>query len=461
LSQALYGRLPVLLQNAACTLAGWQRSRSRFNRYFHRTLSAWQANLSGSVEPLHALQLERLSHILRIARERVPYYQEQSLEPLPADASLPEVLAALPVLPKEVVRERPEAFRAEGFRERSLLRGKTSGTTSSAIPLWYTPESMVEEWVTVWRQRCSVGVGLRDPHWTFAGNPVVPFQQEHPPFWRHNLANAQVLFSVYHLAPRFLAHYVEAMQRLRARYVVGYPSALHLLARALLDAGRPLAPGRLLAVFSASESVLAYQREAIEAAFGAPLFDRYGSAEFATSMTACAFGNLHVDMEFGIVEVEVEEADEEGEWERGPLLVTGLSNEAMPFIRYRIGDVGTRLRKPCPCGRPGDVFRDVDGRIEDYVQTPDGRWIGRLDHVFKGLRDVAEAQVLQREAGRIEVTVVPGRSWGPASPEAVRKAFAQRLGPDMGVEIRLAQRIEREKNGKFRAVRSLVGGRLA
>ena len=63
----------------------------------------------------------------------------------------------------------------------------------------------------------------------------------------------------------------------------------------------------------------------------------------------------------------------EDEYETGPLLITGLGQEATPLFRYRIGDVGTRSKKPCACGRSGDVFLEVDGRVEDYVLTPDGR----------------------------------------------------------------------------------------
>jgi phenylacetate-CoA ligase len=173
-------------------------------------------------------------------------------------------------------------------------------------------------------------------------------------------------------------------------------------------------------------------------------------------MTACPEQRLHVDMEFCIVEVEaVEETDA---WVRGPLLVTGLGNDAVGFLRYRIGDVGTRLRRPCACGRPGDVFADVDGRIEDYVVTPDGRRIGRLDHIFKEQLDVAEAQILQESREAIEVRVVPRASWSQGSARTLRKEICARLGDEIGVELRLVDAIDREPNGKFRAVKSRVGG---
>jgi phenylacetate-CoA ligase len=223
----------------------------------------------------------------------------------------------------------------------------------------------------------------------------------------------------------------------------------------MLDQGRPLAQGRLRACFTSSESLLAFQREEIERAFGARVFDRYGVSEFCVSMTECAERRLHVDMEFGIVEVEATE--ETDEWVRGPLLVTGFANEATPLLRYRVGDVGTRSKHPCPCGRAGDVFLDVDGRIEDYVQTPDGRLIGRLDHVFKEQLDVAEAQVLQETSAAIEVLVVRRATYDAASERALLKEFRSRLGEDIAIALRYVDAIPREHNGKLRAVKSAVG----
>ena len=248
---------------------------------------------------------------------------------------------------------------------------------------------------------------------------------------------------------------MSAVHEIPARFVQGYASGMHLVARAMLEEGRPLPPGRLVACFTSSESLLAFQREAIEAAFGAPVHDRYGVSEFNVSMTQCAERNLHVDMEYGIVEVEVRE--ETADWERGPLRVTGFANPATPLLRYGVGDVGTRSKRPCPCGRQGDVFLDVDGRIEDYVVTPDGRQVGRLDHIFKEQLDVAEAQVLQEDTSALEIRVVRRPSFSEASERSLRKEFRARLGEEIALEFRYVDSIPREPNGKLRAVKSAVG----
>ena len=172
-------------------------------------------------------------------------------------------------------------------------------------------------------------------------------------------------------------------------------------------------------------------------------------------MTQCEEDRLHVDMEFCIVEVEATEETED--YETGPLLITGLSHTATPMFRYRIGDVGTRAKRPCPCGRPGDSFLEVDGRIEDYVLTPDGRLVGRMDHVFKEQLAVAEAQILQKDPSEIEVLIVPRDSYNDTSERSVIREIRSRLGPEIGIRLRLVNEIAREPNGKFRAVKSAVG----
>jgi phenylacetate-CoA ligase len=454
---SVYARLPASAQNLACTWAGYRRSRARFTPHFHRALADLERTVSAPLHELHQIQWRRLARLVEHARRNVPYYARLA-PPVPAGdphESIRATLAASDPLEKQTYRNRVDDLLARNLDRRTLIRGKTSGTTGTALPLWYTREALAEEFATFWRGRRAAGVNLFDANLTFNGQTIVPFDQTHPPFWRTNYWNRQKLFSLYHCTADNLGHYVDEIHRSRAVFVQGYPSAMHLVARAILDADRPLPADRLRACFTSSESLLAFQRDAIERAFGAPVYDRYGVSEFCVSMTQCAQRRLHVDMEFGIVEVEVEEETED--WVRGPLLVTGFANNATPLLRYRVGDVGTRAKQPCPCGRAGDVFLDVDGRIEDYVQTPDGRLVGRLDHIFKEQLDVAEAQVLQQTPAALEVLVVRRPEYDAASEQSLLKEFRSRLGDEIAIELRYVDTIAREPNGKFRAVKSAVG----
>ena len=457
LYSTIYPRLPVIGQNAACTVGGWIRFRSRFSDHFQKTVSSWEKSIHLPLEGLREIQRQRLTRSINIARENVPYYRD--LPPASTkkdpDEAIRETLKNIRPLEKRAYRDQPRAFISRTVPRHRLHRGQTSGTTGTALPLWYSPETLAEEYATVWRMRRRVGLDIRDAQLSFAGQMIVPFVQMRPPFWRVNAYTGQTLFSIYHMTPKNLRSYVDAVHARQARYVQGYPSSIHLVALAMLEANRPLPKHRLTAIFTSSESLLAFQRETIERAFGAPILDRYGVSEFAVSMTECEEGRLHVDMEFCIVEVEITE--ETDEYETGPLLITGLAHDATPLFRYRIGDVGTRAKQPCPCGRLGDSFFEVDGRIEDYVLTPDGRLVGRMDHVFKEQLDVAEAQILQRNQDSIDVLIVPRAQYNEASERSVIKEIRSRLGYDIEIRIELVNSIAREPNGKFRAVKSEVG----
>ena len=458
LYDTIYPHLPIYAQNLACSAGGFIRYRTRHTAHFHKVLAEWEKTVHYSIDQLHEIQRHRLDNLLNRARRCVPYYRDLEPPSTARDAALAmsQTLASIPPLEKRFYRDQPEAFFARDVEKRRLLRGRTSGTTGTALPLWYSRETLAEEYATVWRLRRSCGVeGPSVENLTFTGNMTVPFGQEQQPFWRYNAYMRQHLFSIYHMTPTNLKSYVDKIHSVPARYVQGYPSSIHLVARALLEAERPVERGKLRAIFTSSESLLAFQRETIEKAFGAPIRDRYGVSEFGASMTECAEGRLHVDMEYCIVEVEVTE--ETDEYETGPLLITGLGQEATPLFRYRIGDVGTRSKKPCACGRSGDVFLEVDGRVEDYVLTPDGRLVGRLDHVFKQQLEVAEAQILQDDKNSIDVFIIPRENYTDLSARRLLREIRSRLGDQIEIRIRSVTSIPREPNGKFRAVKSSVG----
>jgi phenylacetate-CoA ligase len=453
----VYEALPVFAQNVANSVAGYWVARTRFSGEFDRTLAAWERSAAGPLLHLRAEQRERLDRIVRHARQHVPYYRDlappsQKYDPEEAIAA---TLATIKPLEKSVYRERWREFLATNVPPHRRVRISTSGTTGTALRLFATPERIAESFAAVWRQRRTFGANVTDPNITFNGRMIVPVRQRKPPFWRRNAWAGQTLFSVFHLSPANMPAYIQAVHETPARYAQGYPSALHLVARAMLEQKRPLPIGRLVAVFTSSESLLDFHRDVIAEAFGAPVRDHYACSELAVSMGACAEDRLHVDMEYCIVEVEPTE--ETAEWVRGPLLVTGLGNEAVPFLRYRIGDVGTRAKTPCPCGRPGDTFFSIEGRVEDYVTTPDGRLVGRLDHVFKQLISVAEAQIVQDRPDRIRVFVVPSPDWRDGSEALLIQEIRKRLGDEIAISVERTEAIPREPNGKFRAVKSFLG----
>ncbi|MEZ4334981.1 MAG: hypothetical protein R3F35_24750, partial [Myxococcota bacterium] len=137
---ALYAALPIPLQNLACTWAGWQRARARFSPHFHRRLAEWIESGRSSEARLLEIQQQRLIQLVERARRFVPHYRKHAI-PEPRHDSDPNrgidtILAAFPVLEKADYRAAPESFIAGDIPRERLIKGKTSGTTGSALPLW-------------------------------------------------------------------------------------------------------------------------------------------------------------------------------------------------------------------------------------------------------------------------------------------------------------------------------------
>jgi phenylacetate-CoA ligase len=290
-----------------------------------------------------------------------------------------------------------------------------------------------------WRHRGWAGLPFAARGAYVAGHPVVSPGRRKPPFWVHDPAENRLLLSSYHISDETAPSYLHALEKFAPDFIHGYPSSLHLLALAALRHGSEVRPK---AVFTASETLLAAQRSTIERAFGAKVFNWYGQTELTCNIVECERGRLHVRTDYGFLEV----------LDDGSMVCTGFNNLAMPMIRYRTGDRIRMGKGECECGRPFPVVDEIEGRIEDYVSTPEGYLVGRLDHLFKGADGVREAQIIQREQSTLILRVVREETYSMASEEHIREEARKRLGPLMRIAFEYPTHIERGAGGKFRFV---------
>jgi phenylacetate-CoA ligase len=98
----------------------------------------------------------------------------------------------------------------------------------------------------------------------------------------------------------------------------------------------------------------------------------------------------------------------------------------------------------------------IDGRLEDYVVLKNGARIGRMDHVFKDLVRIREAQIYQRTPGVLIVRVVRGNDYGEADEGRIREEFRRRVGDQAEIVIEYRERLERSRTGKLRLVVSEI-----
>jgi phenylacetate-CoA ligase len=255
--------------------------------------------------------------------------------------------------------------------------------------------------------------------------------------------------SSYHLSPEYLSYYVQALRDFRGDYLEGYPSSVYAIAQYILE--NKLAPVSFKACFATAETLYDHQRQAIYEAFGCKTFNQYGCGEMAVFAAECEQGGMHLSPEIGIVEVVDDNNNPVAPGQTGHLICTSLINRVQPFIRYRIGDIGSLKTGSCPCGRPLPLLGQIEGRVDDVLVTPDGRRIGRLDPVFKGTRGILEAQVVQDDLNTFRVRIVPSANYKDSDGQNILNNLAQRLGKVI-IHIELVPYIERTSAGKFKAV---------
>jgi phenylacetate-CoA ligase len=121
-----------------------------------------------------------------------------------------------------------------------------------------------------------------------------------------------------------------------------------------------------------------------------------------------------------------------------------------------VQDIVSLSDRPCPCGRPGRILTNIDGRKEDYIVLASGARLGRLDHVFKDMVHIREAQLYQERPGELTVRIVPGERYSAAEEERLRRELIMRVGVDTLLSIEYVGRLERSSTGKLRFVVSHV-----
>lgn len=455
IASKIYERLPIAGQHAAATLQGALYYRTRYAGAFHPQLAWLRANEFSPAATLRELQDRELRRMLKLAFETVPYYRKLARD-LPFDCSeirTASDLKRLPLTSKDDVRRQPEAFLSDRHRGRKdLIPWNTSGTTGTPLTLRYAPEAVQKLHAFVELYREQAGVGRRVRRGQFTGKVLVPPSQSEQVkvFWRFDWANQALLLSTMHMRPENLPYYAEAIRRFRPQYLSGYPSSMYVLAQYYDESGRP-AP-RLRAALTSAETVLAQQRETIERVFGGRLYDQYGQTEMQSFWYECSAGGMHAHPLAGVTELLDEDGTPASEGDFGEVVLTGLVNEAMPLIRYRVGDRARAANQPCGCGRHMPVIAEIDGRLEDYVYTEERGLVGRLDPAFKGVCHIVESQIVQESLDLLRVHYVPAPEFALSDLSLLEENLRARVGRSIAIEFLRTDHIPRTANGKFRAV---------
>jgi phenylacetate-CoA ligase len=400
-------------------------------------------------------QNERLRKLATAALEGTEYYRQlfdSQVSPA-SEIDLNNFTSVFPILDKATIKDNPSAFYNNTFRKKNTTILNTSGTTGTPLDVLATKQSVRENYAFFNVFLRSIGVNEFQRSATFAGRLVVPESSKTAPYWRKNYAMNTLLCSSYHLSVNTIPLYIKALEDWQPIYIDSYPSAIYEMA-AFINANQVEHRIRLKAVVTSSETLGVHQREAIEKAFQCSVFDQYGCAEMAVMAYQQKDGRYFIPPQYAIAEVLDDNDKPVSPGESGHLVCTGLLNQAMPLIRYRIGDI-VKTSKEQMDGYPFITFLDsIEGRNDDVIITSSGFRVGRLDPVFKGVTGISETQIVQKSDTSIEVNLVISNDYTIDTEHQIRQALQDRLGATIQIKFEYLEHIPREQNGKFKAVKS-------
>lgn len=156
--------------------------------------------------------------------------------------------------------------------------------------------------------------------------------------------------------------------------------------------------------------------------FGCGVFDEYSTEELTRVAAQCQAGTYHLFEDVAHVEILPTDGDRPlAPGQRGEVAGTYLHNFAMPFIRYRQGDLAVVSEECCACGRTFRGLRELGGRKLDQFVLPSGRVLTSgflLDASYSFLfdvgADIAAFTMVQEELDFVRILIVPGRRWTPS-----------------------------------------------
>ncbi len=403
---------------------------------------------------LDELQLKLLRKLLRHCYATIPYYRHR-MDDLGLKAESVERLEdvnVLPILTKQDVLDAGAEMVSSKYPKRLRHTAHTGGTTGTPLALERDLFSIGNEHAFVRRQYDWAGIRMSDRCAYLTGRLVAePDQTDH--LYAYDPFMKELVLSTYHLSCQTARDYAQVMQAYKVKALVGYPSAVHLLAQVCRDSGPRL---RLSAVLTSSEVLTDSMRETIEAAFGCRVFDFYGNAERVCYIHMCEAGSYHIIPEYGLTELV---PVDDGGTNRCRIVATGFWSLAMPLIRYDPGDIVVKANRSCTCGRAFPVVEQIVGRQTDGIATPSGRRFGAaiLTHLLYGTRNIVESQIIQDALDHVTIEYVPDRGFSDDDLHAFRGLIDKHLPTELTVEFKKVDAVERTTSGKVRPVVSRIG----
>lgn len=429
-----------------------------------RMLPGQQRALHASLDELLERRDRNLRETVMHAAAHVPFYRElfarQGIDPL--DIRGPADLALLPTVSRADLLDAPERFRAESEHGRDGVMLRSSGTTGQPLDLFHDRRSVLANVAYGERERAIethfVGKRLR-----YTRLHLTSDYEENVDRVRGLAARASYrpFRPRYRRASSYRDHatVVDAIDEIRPDVLMAAGSLLEGFFRVAAARRRPRhLPSVILYTW---DHLTPDGRRLIEETFGIPVISRYSAMESLKIGFVCEERRgFHLHEDLCHVEVRRGDGNPAPAGETGELVLSNLVNRGSVLLNYRIGDLGAITEEPCTCGRTTRRLAELEGRVNDLVELPDGRLVGvyGISAAVTGVPNVLRYRLVQRapRTFELELAMVEPAAFDDAARRAVEALH--RLLPGCEVEAVYREEIALEPGRKYRPVVPLARG---
>jgi len=343
------------------------------------------------VDELKAIQEEKLKSLVRYVYNHSPFYRKRFDEAgiSPNDIQSLDDLRKLPFTTKQDLRDTYPTGMFCVPQEQVVRYHASSGTTGKPTVVGYT-DNDIKEWTTsLARGLTSIGIGRGDVvqvgygYGLFTGGLGLHYGVE--------MVGASAIPSSSGNTER----QIELMQDLGSTAMACTPSYFLYVNEVFKKLGISIADDTKLkcGIFGA-EPWSEEMRRRIEEQTGIKAYDIFGTSEISGPLfTECTYQDgIHIWADQFLIEViDPETGEQLADGERGELVVTTLAKEALPLIRYRIGDLTVIRSGPCKCGRTHPRIMRILGRTDDMIIVRGiNVFPGQVEAVLMDIPEVAE-----------------------------------------------------------------------
>lgn len=318
-------------------------------------------------EDIQQIQLERLQSTLNRVYRNVAFYHDllNSAKIIPEEINSLSDLSKIPFTTKETLQQnQPYGMFALPLREVVRLQS-TSGTTSEPIVVGYT-QNDIEHWTELVARVLTAGGVTK--------NDVVQISFDYGLFTGalgFHYGAERIGATVIPCSRLSAEKQIAIMKNYRATVLVCTPSfALHLV-EVINKEGISPAELTLRVGLIGSEPWSENVRREIEENLHITALDNYGLSEIigpGVSVECEKKNGLHIFEDHFIPEIINPETGEKlSDGEVGELVLTTITKEAFPMIRYRTGDLTSLDHSRCACGRTIVRMSRVFERTDDVV----------------------------------------------------------------------------------------------